>query len=1108
MSVVSTYPARFFQRNLYLRSQAFPDDPSADLAFAFRITGDADWERLLLCARTAVAASPGLRTRFEVRGGRLVAVVADEVPSSATVEVTDDDPVRVAVGALSRALDAGPVDPDGPSLFEVSLFVGTSQVVGTSQRVPTACLTLRAAHLVGDAISFASVLGCVSDLYAAPEADWPSIVAPLAEHPGSTPAVPVLRRGRDAYQTMLGAPDSLSHPALSRPGSHRIDGAHHELLVEGPRAQRLRGSEVAQTFGAPTAFFTAYAATLQRLAGTREVTLGVPVANRSRPAVRAVGCYVNTLLLPLTLDRSDTWLTVAGRVQAGTRLLMANQGLDLLGDDADIVGRRVERIDNAVTFYDQGLGLSLAGLTVEAVPVPRTCVQYPLVVTVEDRGPAGFRVGTAAASYLAAADPAAIFDEALESLVAQPSGGVVGPSVFVSAWERPEGRAGSAPDATAVLSAAVVDASVSPPASGPTYRDVIERIWSVAARQPDTQALVSTSPVGSEPSVDVDTDSSAGPVPAVAPGPATAPSELTYGEMVRQAEAVARGLDAAEATRAVVMAVPKSIDAVVTVLGVLASGRAYVPVDPAGPPERLRSVLTQVAEAFGGPPTIVTADGAPLAGSVSRSVTELAEQAPADAVAQPRPYDPHDLAYIIFTSGSTGAPKGVMIERHNIVDLLDGADVHLQLDRGPAEVWCLFHSLAFDFSVWEMFGALAHGHTLVVPSPDDIANPEAFVALLTEQQVTVLNQTPSAFRRLRTALVRTGGSLPQVRWAIFGGEALYPADVAAWLDAGLGEPAFVNMYGITETTVHTTVHRVTPADLERPQTSVIGRALPGWGTVVVDETGRRCPPGIPGELLVTGNGLARGYLGRPDLTGDRFRWLAGDGFDGDRLGGGTGPVRAYRSGDRVCQVGDELVYHGRIDNQVQLRGFRIEMGDVAAGLESTSGVHAAVVRPVRTDGREPFLAAWVVPTTAETTVEEIRTAAAQVLPDYMLPSRIVFVDHIPTTQNGKPDMDALTLPPLADVTAPSSSTAVQIAAIWEQVIGAGPVGVDDRFMDVGGTSMHVMEIHDLLSDRFEVEWLTLVDLFTHPTPQQLAARIEQGQPAIPTTALAREEAAL
>ncbi|MCL2466928.1 MAG: amino acid adenylation domain-containing protein [Micrococcales bacterium] len=1082
MTVVETYPAQFFQRNLYLGSQAYPTDPSADLAFAFAISGDLDTALLRRCMHAAAAASPGLRTRFEVRSGRLVALVDDQVPAVVVVETAD--PVRAGVSALSAALDAGPLDPGGPDLAEVSLYVGPS----------TSCLTMRAAHLVGDALSFATVLGCVAELYAAPPERWPSIVTPLADHPGSTPAVPVLRRGKDAYREALRNHDAFSHTTLSRRDGDRIAGTHHELVVDGRRAQRLAASPVAQTFGVPTAFFTAYAATLQQLAGTKQVTLGVPVANRARVAARAVGSYVNTLALPVTIDRRDTWMTVAARVQAGTRLLMANQGLDLLGDDADVLDGRAVRLDNAVTFYDQPLGLSLPGLTVEPVPVPRTCVQYPLVVTVEDRGEAGFTVRTAVASHLAGAAPAALLDHTLQALVDDPSGPVVGPSVFVSQWERPAhttqvrppdgGPPGPVP---AQVPSAQVPSAPGLEAHDPAspYRDVVERIWAVAARTPDAPALVATTPDVPPPEVPPPDVEQLG-VPAD-DGCAT----MTYGGLVARAGAVARGLDAAKATKAVVMAVPKSLDAVVTVLGVLASGRAYVPVDPTGPPGRLRSVLTQVADGFGGPPTVVTATGEPLAGSPALGVADLATQGavPADLAGAdlglPCPsYDPHALAYVIFTSGSTGAPKGVMVERHAIVDLLDATDAHFRFDQPPAEVWCLFHSLVFDFSVWEVFGALAHGHTLVVPTPEQVANPEAFVTVAAAHQVTVLNQTPSAFRRLRTTLVRTGQDLPHVRWVVFGGEALYPPDVSAWLDAGLHAATFVNMYGITETTVHTTVHQVRQADLARPRTSVIGQPLPGWGAVVVDELGRRCPPGIPGELLVTGLGVARGYLGRPDLTGDRFRWVVGD----------DGPVRAYRSGDRVCWDGDDLVYHGRVDDQLQLRGFRVEPGDVAAGLESTGTVHAAVVRAVRPDGREPFLAAWVVPKDG-TDAQQVRAAAAQVLPDYMVPARIVLVDHIPTTVNGKPDLDALTVPTQPAAVPSGLSAAAQVAGVWEQVIGAGPVGVHDRFMDVGGTSMHVMEVHEALARRFDADWLTLVDLFTHPTAQQLADHIESHQAA-------------
>jgi hypothetical protein len=332
------------------------------------------------------------------------------------------------------------------------------------------------------------------------------------------------------------------------------------------------------------------------------------------------------------------------------------------------------------------------------------------------------------------------------------------------------------------------------------------------------------------------------------------------------------------------------------------------------------------------------------------------------------------------------------------------------------------------------------------------------------------------------------------------GEALYPADVSAWLDAGLGQPTFVNMYGITETTVHSTYHEVGRADLAHPKTSRIGRPLPGWGTVVVDSFGRPCPDGVPGELLVSGDGVARGYLGRPDLTGERFCWVwPGRGEAqpvrlAEPVAGGDGPTRAYRSGDSVSRVSGQLVYHGRIDDQVQLRGFRIELGDVVAGLEATGLARAAVARVVAVEGKEPFLAAWVVPTDVGTSASDVRRQATRTLPAPLVPSRVVFVDHIPTTPNGKPDLAALTLPPAQTLEEPEGMAA-EIAAVWEQVIGAGPVGVQDRFMEVGGTSMHVMEVHDVVSHRFDIGWLTAADLFAHPAPEDLADHIRSRREA-------------
>ncbi len=449
----------------------------------------------------------------------------------------------------------------------------------------------------------------------------------------------------------------------------------------------------------------------------------------------------------------------------------------------------------------------------------------------------------------------------------------------------------------------------------------------------------------------------------------------------------------------------RSAGMVVAILGVLKAGGAYVPLDPAYPRERLAFMLEDsrvpvllahesLAETLPepGPATRVVFidrwEGDPFAGE-----SEVDPEVPVSA---------GHPAYVIYTSGSTGRPKGVVVRHGNAVRLFSATEHWFGF--GPEDVWTLFHSYAFDFSVWELWGALLYGGRLVVVPWWMSRSPEAFYELLRQERVTVLNQTPSAFRQLiRAEEPALAGAAPDLalKWVAFGGEALEPASLAPWFARhGDQQPRLVNMYGITETTVHVTYRPVERQDVKR---SVIGRPIPDLGLYVLDGEFQPLPVGVPGEIHVGGAGLARGYLGRPELTAERFipnAW----GEPGSRL---------YRSGDLARRLPDgDLEYLGRIDHQVKVRGFRIELGEIESALAAHPAVREAVVlaRDSVTGAGEKRLVAYVVPAGDAPALAELRDALAGSLPEYMLPSALVVLEKLPLTANGKVDRRALPEP--------------------------------------------------------------------------------------------------
>ncbi|HEU0053268.1 MAG TPA: condensation domain-containing protein, partial [Longimicrobium sp.] len=408
---------------------------------------------------------------------------------------------------------------------------------------------------------------------------------------------------------------------------------------------------------------------------------------------------------------------------------------------------------------------------------------------------------------------------------------------------------------------------------------------------------------------------------------------------------------------------------------------------------------------------------------------------------------------------------------------------------GAEDVWTLFHSYAFDFSVWEIWGALLHGGRLVVVPFEVSRAPEEFYALLEAERVTVLNQTPSAFRQLMRADEEANerGEMRDLalKHVVFGGEALDPATLRAWVERrGDETPYLVNMYGITETTVHVTYRVIRKADTVDGSASPIGVAIPDLAVHLLDRRGQLVPAGIVGEMYVGGAGVARGYLGRPELTSQRF---VPDPFSADA------DARLYRSGDLARRLPDgSLEFHGRADDQVKVRGFRIELGEIESVLLAHHTVREAVVL-ARGEGEARRLVAWVVGAAAS--APELRAHLAAHLPDYMVPSAFVFLDLLPLTRHGKVDRRALPEPDPAELAgagyvAPRTPTEELLAEVWAELLGASRVGVEDSFFELGGHSLLATRVASRVRETLAVE-LPVRAVFEHATLGALAAEVDR-----------------
>jgi amino acid adenylation domain-containing protein len=497
-------------------------------------------------------------------------------------------------------------------------------------------------------------------------------------------------------------------------------------------------------------------------------------------------------------------------------------------------------------------------------------------------------------------------------------------------------------------------------------------------------------------------------------------------------------------------------------------------MDPQSPDERLRHIASDAGLAL----VITTLTDFPAApGTAVVRPTALTART-GGAVDTPLPaVGPDDPAYVIYTSGTTGRPKGVLVPHRNVLALMAATAPGLSLR--PEDTWTFFHSVAFDFSVWEIWGCLLTGARLVVVPYLVARSPEEFHALLVQERVSVLSQTPSAFQGLLDVDARVGGPVP--RLIVLGGEAFDPRTLGGWFRRHPGgDGRLVNMYGITETTVHVTSHEVRPWDAgTRPH--CVGRAIPSWSVSVRDSRGRPLPPGAVGEIYVGGDGLAVEYLNQPTLTAERF---VVDPVSGERL---------YRSGDLGrLRLDGALDHAGRLDEQVKIRGFRIELGEVRSVLLADVGVtEAVVVVEGEKDGpaHRRLVAYLVLAPGAGLT--EVRRRIATVLPDYMNPAELVDLPVLPLTLNGKLDRAALPARRPAETGTGGGAVARggddpvdAMLAVWREVIAA-EVGPQDHFFEVGGNSLLAVRMLTALRGA-GFGSVSLGDLYRHPTPAGLA----------------------
>ncbi|OLZ43650.1 non-ribosomal peptide synthetase [Amycolatopsis keratiniphila] len=1025
----------FAQQRLWLLDQLRPGQDEYLIPMAFRLDGELDESALAEALTAVVARHEVLRTRYVLEGREPVQVIDEPAPVTLRRNACAESQLQSVIAELTRT----PVDLRREHPIRADLIE-----LGPARTVLLVCVH----HIAFDGWSSGLLLREISELYSAKvESRPPSLPEVRTQYCDYARWQRDRSRGSvgqgqlEYWRTRLSGLDTLTlFTDRPHPAEWRSDGGSEGFVIPAAVADALRAT--GRDAGA-TAFVTLLAvvhAFLGRYSGQHDIAVGVPSASRPRADLAdTIGYFGNMLVMRADLSADPSFRDLLDEVRATSVEAFANQDVPFdwlvteLRSNRDLSRNPLFQVSLTVAEGDGEEDLAMTGLTGAAVDVDWIAAKFDLSFAITVTGEGDW---TGDIVY-----PTALFDRAT---VQRMAGHFVALVAAIAARPQvPVSRLGF----TTELDRWEPGEATSIPVAGGIHEEVARRA------------------------------AEAGGNTAVCCGT----SRLSYRELDEQSNQLARHLRELGVGKGDLVGVrlPTEPRLIVALLAVLKAGAAYLPLDPEQPEDRVNFMIGDAAVRL-----VITEPRSRQGIDARTLVLDATTRDLLGAYAKDAPdvvVDPDDLAYVMYTSGSTGLPKGVMVTHRNVMRLFGAID--LELATGPDDVWTAFHSYAFDFSVWEIWGALTHGSRLVQVPFEVSRSPEDFLRLLAEEGVTVLSQTPSAFAGLTQALEERGDYAGLVvRAVIFGGEALDPGLLGPWSRwSGTASPVMINMYGITETTVHTTFRVIEPAECRGGTVagrSPIGRPLADMRLHVLDEAGRPAPIGVPGEIHVGGAGVARGYHGRAALTADRFL--------PDPFAVEPG-ARLYRSGDLGrLTAGGEVEYLGRADQQIKIRGHRIELGEIEAALSSHPAVAAAVVDVTWSGPGDGRVFGYVVASGEFEPADVLRHAAAR-LPRYMMPAAVVGIPRIPLTVNGKLDRAALPEPRVDSqvaYVAPRSAAETAAATIFAAVLEAPRVGAKDNFFTMGGDSIRAVRAVGMLrAQGFEV---TVADLFRRQTVEEIA----------------------
>jgi amino acid adenylation domain-containing protein len=1062
---IVTAPLSQGQKALWFLYLSAPDSPAYNVSFSARILSRLNVDALRSAFQQLIDRHGALRATFRMQDG----VPVQDIAGEREVVFRQTDCSGCDEAQLRRRVEAAYREPfdlmHGPML-RVDLFA-----IGPDEHV----LLLTVHHIAYDAWSLWLNLDEIGQLYAANVAGAASPLPPLRytyrDYIARNEQMLAGERGQRLWdfwrEALAGELTRLNLPIdKPRPLVQTYNGQSYRFSLGAERSVQLR--RLAQVMGVTpfVLLLGVFQVLLHRYSGQDEIVVGSPTTGRGDAEFGGVtGYFVNPVVLRADLGDNPAFSAYVERVAQVAVNALEHQDfpfpllVERLQPPRDpayaplfqvsFVYQKPQKSTTSIDWLgwtsQAGRRVTWGGLEIEFFDQSQQEGQFDLELEMLDTGEAligAFKYNTDLFEQASMARMTRSFEALLDGVIADPTTPVRSLPLLDS-------------DETRKLKQLMPSMP-----SDPAREHCLHRIFELQAQARPSAIAVTDGDV-----------------------------RMSYSELNARANRLAHYLlrHGVEAETRVAICLQRSWRMIVAMLAVVKAGCAYVPIAPEAPVERNAFILEDSGAAL----LITSADTASGLADVCPGVIDMEQESDAiDGCPDGDPQMPvaiEQLLYVIYTSGSTGKPKGALVTHFNVARLFASTDRWFSF--GNEDVWAMFHSFAFDFSVWEIWGALLYGGRLLLVPYLVSRAPEEFVELLDREGVTVLNQTPSAFRQLIEAEARRPlRANTSLRYVIFGGEALDLKMLESWYarhdDA---HPRMINMYGITETTVHVTYRPLCRRDVEVGR-SVIGEPIPDLQLHVLDAAMEPVPVGVTGEMFVAGDGLCRGYLNRAELTAERF--IVRD------LGDGRS-IRLYRTGDLARRLDDgDIEYLGRADDQVKIRGFRIELGEIEAAINTHENV-ASCVAMVWLDDGDKRLVAYVVPEPGTSpSANSLREFLLARLPDYMVPSAFVTIEKIPLNANGKVDRRALPAPQLdrsasTSVFVPPRDPVEQaVVRHWEAVLKLHPISVRDNFFEIGGHSLLAVNLIARLEQEFGRR-LPLATLFRRPTVEKLAQSLRE-----------------